>query len=153
MKTLDEVIKALELCTGDYDCVGYECPYRQEGTCCDIVAVPKMQADALHYLRLFQKHVERVRGQLDALKEEYRPNDPLTWDELRTMEGKPVWVELWEATDSDFVQYRWGNGAWYIVKEFALGALAEYCQLTPNRRTWIKQSYGEEWQAYRKERE
>lgn len=55
MKTLDEVIKALELCTSSEDCTGYECPYRQEGTCCDLVAVPKMQADALHYLKEYQK--------------------------------------------------------------------------------------------------
>ena len=155
MKTLDEVIKAMDhvefCCTNcklQFDCDEVEC----------------FLEDALHYLKelkdiLDPLKVKKISHEITCPKCNSviaillpESNEPLTWDELKTMEGKPVWVEVLEATDSDFVQYRWGNGAWYIVKDFALGALAEYCQLTPNRRTWIKQSYGEYWQAYRKER-
>lgn len=88
MRTLDEVIDALEVCSQiDAECD--KCPYKStaKGWC------EEKDRDALHYLRIFQAHEQRVRDQLDALKDEYRPNDPLTWDELREMEGKPVWVE------------------------------------------------------------
>ena len=57
MKTLDEVIKGLELCTSSQDCLGYECPYWQEGSNCDLVAIPKMQDDALHYLKEYRETV------------------------------------------------------------------------------------------------
>lgn len=150
MKTLDEVIEAIGFCKSGNLSKCKDCPYI--GTCELDYAV--LSDDVLHYLREYRDKHEEMLQMEEALGYcEMSENRPLTWDELRTMEGKPVWVEIWEATDSDFVQYRWGNGAWYIVKDFVSGALAEYCQLTPNRRTWIKQSYGEEWQAYRKERE
>ena len=73
MKPLDEVIKALELCTGD-DCAGYECPYRQEGTCCDLVAVPKMQTDALHYLKEYRKRLIQDLDELRQKKYELETN-------------------------------------------------------------------------------
>lgn len=47
--------------------------------------------DALHYLKVLQKMQKAqpvTKGEWDEL---YNP--PLTWDELRAMEGKPVWVE------------------------------------------------------------
>ena len=158
MKTLDEVIKAYEICTQEQSCS--LCPYIESDTngkwACSLCG--DCTHDALHYLKTIETTENLYHDAVNELSKWKDENWkdrclPLTWDELKQMKGKPVWVEVLEATDSDFVQYRWGNGAWYIVKDFVLGALAEYCQLTPNRRTWTKQSYGKEWQAYRKERD
>ena len=74
MKTLDEVI--------DY-CEGKQ-------TCGEWVGI----ADALHYLKEYRdlkstmdwhEEMEEIRRSLT--------NDLLTWDELKQMEGKPVWIE------------------------------------------------------------
>lgn len=70
---------------------------------------------------------------LDAVK-----NDPLTWDELRQMEGKPVWVEwydhkewfLIDSIDKKKVVFRAKSGfGWHCIRRES-----------------------ETWQAYRKER-
>ena len=119
MKTLDEVITELE----------------DEG----------LFADALYYLKIFQRHEERVRSQLDDLKEEYRPNDPLTWSELRQMEGKPVWtVESTVTYDDNRIER---IGRWNIIREVTQEHIIFYIGL-PYHKSW--QGIG--WQAYRKER-
>ena len=57
MKSLDDVIKALEMCTAD-NCVCLNgCPYSdlvKGDDCCDIHAIPEMQKDALHYLKEYR---------------------------------------------------------------------------------------------------
>lgn len=49
MKTLDEVIKALEICSPHIRC-DKACPYHKSG-CLDY----EMEKDALHYLQEYQK--------------------------------------------------------------------------------------------------
>ena len=132
MKTLDEVIKDMENCVyQDSDCS--QCP-------------------ALHYLRLFQKHEERVRGQLDDLKQEYRPNEPLDWETLKTMEGKPVWVEDRAFIDGE----EYFDSKWAVVcqvkDKFAILSIAEgdTCFQKCN---YVYDIPGtDHWQAFRKER-
>lgn len=94
IKTLDEVIKAFEHCTDsnpdpDYDSCA-ECPYcdNVKGCCRD----NSHMIDALNYLKAYRDD----RNDLSALRAYWvkqQANPPLTWDELRQMEGKPVWVE------------------------------------------------------------
>lgn len=59
MKTLDEVIKALELCTSPVleDGCLHGCPYSDlvNECACDYNAIPQMQKDALHYLKEYQE--------------------------------------------------------------------------------------------------
>ena len=81
MKTFDEVIKALSICGRHPDCEG--CPYKNisypteiGNTCKDI-----MHYDVLYYMQDQCKIFDTFE------------NLPLTWDELRLMEGKPVWIE------------------------------------------------------------
>ena len=58
-------------------------------------------------------------------------NDPLSWDELLQMEGKPVWVE--ESA---------GNGLWWT-----------YWVIWQDENAVLpKEKFGTDWQAYRKER-
>ena len=155
MKTLDEVIKAFEHCTDqnpdpDYDSCA-ECPYCDavKGCCRDNAHM----TDALHYLREYRS--EKVmweadrKGYLDWIEQykearekhqqvviELKRNDPLTWDELKQMEGKPVWVEPVKE--------------WMLITEVD----EEDCDI------WLLSLDGldydlmlhENWQAYRKEK-
>ena len=72
-------------------------------------------------------------------------NNPLTWDELCTMEGKPVWVEgehgcIWNFKSWVLIRLDTENDDLIICidnnYEFAIG----------------QEDYGTDWQAYRKER-
>lgn len=135
MKTIDEVIKALEYCTG-FDFVRcQDCPGYSEPDC-------GVQDDALHYLKAYQWQMTNPDGdhqQLEkcrALLSEFYRNDPLSWDELRTMEGKPVWVE-----DEDcYSKWEIINGVYDDGISFGDYFLN-------------KDEFGTVWQAYRKERE
>ena len=80
-------------------------------------------------------------GETDAQKKERLDNPILSWDELKQMEGKPVWVEtemffprwyLTEAVDSETV--------------FFVGVHTERVPLHFD-------GFGKTWIAYRKERE
>lgn len=93
MKSLDDVIKALEMCTEDKCVCLYGCPYSHladgdDG--CEYHAIPEMQKDALQWLKGYQQHIELDKI-LDHLA---RQNNPLSWEELVTMIGIPVWVEI-----------------------------------------------------------
>lgn len=180
MKTLDEVIKALEICIG-YNCSDAEhdvCPYFGES---DMGCIKEPEKDALHYLKAFQdakdtlerekdryaeaiKNCERAeniykqkqkaaedalwickedKDDLTALRAywaEQQANPPLSWDELRQMEDKPVWVE-----------HKYYN-IWLIVYEvyentIVLDGNGFYTQ-------YFSDDNDKEvrWQAYRKER-
>lgn len=92
MKTLDEVIKANECCDhGEPDSRCEDCPYNGIGTCC-----LERESDALHYLKEYKDAYGNVIASMNYhLRKihELEQNDPLTWQELKQMVGKPVWVE------------------------------------------------------------
>ena len=160
MKTLDEMIKALEYCITGKSCAHGECPYSEEN-CVD----HGIEKDALHYLKEYRDakdalDTERERTikaycQWEDAKEkleaqtshmmwvdkhfqfEISDNPPLTWDELKTMEGKPVWVVV------D------GKERWHIIREVSHEHLILESGL-PLHRCWMNHPNG--WQAYRKER-
>lgn len=130
MKTIDEVIEELQY----WDtCHEYpECFYDDEVT-----------RDALHYLKEFKRISARLEkialGNITETLEKL-DNPPLTWDELKTMIGKPIWVKYeGYAPDWEVVEYigdtKW---KWGEVIETHLSILH-------------KENQGKEWQAYRKE--
>ena len=142
MKTLDEVIKAYEVCHASVlSCEG--CPYdngeRYRDSDCYI-------ADALHYLMEYRdKHDEMLKMEEALGYCEMADNRPLTWEELRGMEGKPVWVELphsyrkaWGLNDGMFTD-AYGNDCITVKVLHDLWHLQQ-------------KQMGETWQAYRKER-
>ena len=134
MKSFDEVIKALSICGRHPDCEG--CPYENisypteiGNTCKDI-----MHYDALYYMQ-------------DRIDECQEANPPLTWDELRTMEGKPVWVEV--LSDEIDLSSRW----MLVARETKAHSLP--LAYTDDIGHWIfghEDKLGKIWQAYRKER-
>lgn len=72
--------------------------------------------------------------------EQASQNLPLTWEELKTMEGKPVWVEGTR-----------GN-MWIIVGAFPKWMPDAFADSFPNI-WWKKEDLGRDWQAYRKEKD
>ena len=66
-------------------------------------------------------------------------NEPLSWDELKGMVGKPVWIEMEEM------------GYWYIIQDFEEGPLDDYMLTTPFIQWW-KSEIGTVWNAYQRER-
>ena len=137
MKTIDEVIKANECCDhGESDSRCEDCPYNGIGACC-----AERESDALQWLKGYRAHIE-----LDKLRDKCETeNDPLSWDELRTMEGKLVWVE----SSGSFNRRRWMFvGEWFDDDEMRLFDMGyDYPDYVS------KNSYESgTWQAYRKER-
>ena len=123
MNTLDEVI--------DY-CEGKQ-------TCGEWVGI----GDALHYLkayRILQIAYIYVKAMTDL-----EDNPPLTWDELKQMEGKPVWVE-WK-NDKEWML---NLGAIYVLD----GSLRMSLRSLRGWHSFTEQEMKDgTWQAYRKEQE
>ena len=143
MKTLDEVIKIFEECIVPKNVFCNGC-YKDDRC--------KITEDALHYLKEYKNtdenykkaiaHVTEVIDHYEKMVADYLAvnNLPLTWDKLREMEGKPVWVE--------HKYYK----IWLIVKE----VYEETIVLDGNG--FYTQFFSDDneketrWQAYRKER-
>ena len=110
MKTLDEVIDAMERCSKPHYFERAGCPYEDDDaeTGCH---PDDRDADALYYLKEYRSEkamweADR-KGYLDWIEQykesrekhqqaviELKKNPPLTWDELKDMEEKPVWIEF-----------------------------------------------------------
>lgn len=119
MKTLDEVIALLE-----------------DERRCD---VPQFKDDLLHHLKEY-KNLQM--GYIRAIAD-LEDNPPLTWDELKGMEGKPVWVE-WTGID------RWGVVDGIFTDAFGVENL---CISVPHDYLHFDRRMKEQtWEAYRKER-
>ena len=158
MKTLDEVITAYEICIVDNDGTCKGCPYSDENG--EPICIGDDKEDGLHYLKEYKERKEALRywnekaiseqqNIADAYMfyktEKEKDNPPLTWDELKQMEGKPVWVEA-ESLSVGVSPY-WKD--WYIIKSFSDD---EFMRCN-DWYEWAKEMQGRLWQAYRKERE
>ena len=150
MKTLDEVIKANECCDhGEPDSRCEDCPYNGIGACC-----AERESDALHYLKEYQQTVKWIEIEAEQFEQtcefirKATANDPLTWDELQKMEGKPVWVEI--LSDEIDLSSRW----MMVARETKAHSLP--LAYTDDMGHWIyghEDDLGKTWQAYRKERD
>lgn len=123
MKTLDEVI--------------FEAPY----------SPTPWEADALEYL----KKLKRIEAKIEKIATgnvedtlSKMDNPPLTWEELKSMVGKPVWVEDNIDEPEDLTKY------WVIYRRIEKAQETEYALLCDFY--YDKAEYGKSWQAYRKER-
>lgn len=157
MKILDKVIKAFECCDhGEPDSRCEDCPYNGIGSCC-----LERENDALQFLQelhhilnntVWVKSTKEENGYWKLPRLPETGNDPLTWDELKEMGGKPVWVE---EIEDDKILF----GQWDIISGFGYSEnfdLIDYENpiidfYRSGNRTKI--GLGKTWQAYRKERE
>ena len=162
MRTLDETIKNFEICRKArlnlIRCDGCTYAIGDNDFCIDCNEI-----DVLEWLKGYRAHIE-----LDKLRDKYSDtsqitcpkchsefvilpdtNTPLTWDELKTMEGKPVWVEYnLHIGNKDF---RDNSKRWCIVREFKPWHDTEII-ITENGFVLSKNEQIKCWQAYRKER-
>ena len=133
----------------------------------------EVRDDALHYLKMYRSDQEQwgffQKNYEDELKQKIKDfgdakerfvkrlkeldvgilNDPLTWDELRTMERKPVWMEYnLHLSDKDA---RSRSRMWIIVQKIMPwrqdDELIYYSGFV-----FSKEEIGKTWQAYRKEK-
>lgn len=130
MKTIDEVIEELQY----WDtCHEYpECFYDDEVT-----------RDALNYLKEYkrvQNKIEKIAlGNIEDTLDKL-DNKPLTWDELKTMKGKPVWVEAEPINGWVIVEI---HDSFMKGREYIKFGLLELSN----------KDIGKTWQAYKKERD
>lgn len=132
--TLDGVITALERVDDTWQNVRNSLQY------------PDLR-DALHYLQVLQKMQKAQPLEKSEWDELY--NQPLTWDELKTMEGKPVWVEVYDPIDE---KTGWHTASWKLI-EFINDEYFVVRDSDGGEECFYKSendSYC--WQAYRKER-
>ena len=93
---------------------------------------------AIAYLRGYREILpDYAQMKLDAV------NDPLTWDELKQMEGTPVWIvmgacKIWGLNDGVYVDA-------FGKEMVTIKVLHDLWHLR-------KDKIGIDWQAYRKER-
>jgi len=168
MKTLDIVIKAIENCEiKKQNC--FTCPYRNDDGDCYVL-------DALYYLKEYQdakntldtereKNIEAYCQWKDAKEKleaqtsktmwvdshfqfEISDNPPLTWDELKEMKGKPIWVEY--AADEQ-------QTGWFLIAKNperpTFGKSKIFTLVREDGRFYLTISgYGKTWKAYRREK-
>jgi len=143
MKTLDEVIKAHEMCIerirkGEDNCPA-DCSFI---SCCD----PErrvLELDALHYLKEYQRDKQIFAYDIARRNMELSErNEPLAWEELRQMKDKPIWIE--------FLNGKWKG--WDVVGGFTDDDFGE-AMVTVRMDDYYKTDLGKNWNAYRKERE
>ena len=147
MKTLDEVIAEMEVMgfIGTLaDALYYLKEYRSDKI--QYEADRKNWEDDLSQkLRFFDEARNKLIAKFKEL-EIGTLNEPLTWDELKTMEGKPVWIE-----------HRSGKKGWCLIVQVddslpdipCVGLVdtdADYRNLEVE---WMDMG---QWQAYRKEK-
>lgn len=73
------------------------------------------------------------------------PNDPLTLEELREMDGEPVWMTIPGKS----------GGEWVIARNINLGDVCVFCPVGARREYGVDGSdtigdYGKTWLAYRR---
>lgn len=140
MKTLDEVIEMLEeqeelpcsICSNKEYCHFDDCYIFH----------------ALYYLKAYKDD----RNDLTALRAfwaEQQENPPLSWGELKQMEGKPVWVEYNIHLKNKELQDM--SKTWDIIDHFGT-FMDNPVFFTEKGFLFEKGNQGVQWQAYRKER-
>ena len=140
MKSLDEVIKKIEK--------QWVCPSSDEAD--EYCELYEVRDDALHYLKEYRDDRENFSEAISncgkALNKyimdihtlaQQEENSPLTWDKLKSMEGKPVWVE------NQFYK-RWLIAYKVNREDIIFDGNGFYTQA-------FSVDYGKAWQAYRKE--
>ena len=154
MKSLDEVIKDLQEQIDD----DMNCEYSINW----IIDKHDVE-DAIHYMKelkeardIIATAREEAKIQIEDFKSDFMnkiaDNPPLTWDEVKRMKGKPIWMEWQRGTFAE-------HGRWAIVLRVNADAMNFATMDDTNEgyngylgHAW-KADYGTYWQAYRKERE
>ena len=139
MKKLDELINCIEFYKNIFDKNGcFDCHYHKEdciGNC--------FLENVLYYLKEHQKILPEYLQML--IENVY--NEPLSWDELKNMVGKPVWIEEKSSFLNEWLEQ------WEVIRSVWDDECDEdaYIVMTDDEFRY-KDKYGKKWRAYRKER-
>ena len=116
----------------------------------DVIITVEDLTDVLHYLQTYQRIEDEYEELKDWWAEEYVTNEPLSWEQLKQMEGKPVWIELLNHGMWDDPSHR-VDSEWWVIGEVRKDdiILATYL----DEMELFEDDLGVIWQAYRKERE
>ena len=103
------------------------------------------ESDRKHYEDWIEQYKDSRDKHQQAVKEMLK-NPPLTWDELKEMVGKPVWIQwtvmgVWAYGNWNLIQDADEDRIWFVDKD---GDVFDELE---------KEDQGHLWQAYRKERE
>ena len=104
MKTLDEVIAELEDEGLFADALHYLKEYRSDKV--------MWEADRKGYLNWIEQYKEAREKHQQAVIE-LKKNPPLTWQELKQMEGKPIWLDQYDTIDE---KTGWHTASWYLLE-------------------------------------
>ena len=144
MKTLDEVIKAFSEVNKEVGCG--DCQFNDaesDDIPCEMTDC--IFNDALHYLNEYQRDKQIFAYDIAKRNLELSErNEPLTWDELKQMEEKPVWLVNTATEEAE----------WVLVGECFVDDEMRICRMFRDYANYIfKECYEDGlWQAYRKER-
>lgn len=142
-ETLDEAIDALAFCS---EGLCEYCPFNKEdrNLCEDAKC-----AVALGYLKEYKKRYEDLINATKDLKKQYILNNLtnnralLTWEELKTMEGEPVWIELSYHHPEQKYEY------WDIIKYFDM--IEDYEVIVLSKTGYLyKDLLNKDWKAYQR---
>ena len=142
MKTLDEVITELEDEGVFPDALHYLQTYRAD----KLEWEQTRQANEERYQEAV-KNCERAENKFIARLKELNIgtlNDPLTWQELQKMVGKPIWVEYDDHLEG---RKRTKFKDWEVIDCILNGRI-----VVKGEWDYHKSELGDIWQAYRKER-
>ena len=140
MKTLDEVIKAYEICLNINETSCRDCPYTEfnaEGKwACSLCG--NCTEDVLQYLKAYREDKDDLTA-LRAFWTEQQANPPLDYETLKTMLGQPVWLVY----DWNNVHYK----GWILLDHL------EDIFILDAKDNWaLSEVNMDKWKAYRKER-
>lgn len=110
-----------------------------------IKALESINLDRVHPFYDWEEMMEVRDMAISALRAQINqpPNDPLTPEELREMDGEPVWAELLSCTVGQ-------KAGWALV--YYSSHIGAACQRWTNWVLWYDE-YGKTWTAYRHKQE
>ena len=160
MKTLDEVISGFECCyintDCENDCDGERCPYMDGEKSCEI----RLREDTIDYLKEYKHTRQKLLDDMKILEfkaeiftnamKDIENNPPLTWEELRQMVGKPIWIEY----DNRGIEILSEPKQWVIISLIDNTSVMPEISLVGKWKTfWMQKEFmGKHWDAYKKEK-
>lgn len=144
MNIIDNLVEIIDKCVADGCHSG--CPFEQR---CLRDNKQFLLSEVLHYLKEYQKIEDEYEELKDWWAEEHAENVPLSWEQLKTMEGKPVLIELLNHDMWDDPSHR-VDSEWWVIGEVRKDdiILATYL----DEMELCEEDIDISWKAYRKER-
>lgn len=100
-----------------------------------------LDTDAVRQSKTASWLLDQVLHDIQAMPTLTQPNEPLTLEQLREMDGEPVWVKCLEPNKYDNPPVRWR-----ILEKSIIGTFGVW----GGESGLIERNYGTDWLAYRR---